>query len=192
MHYLQQVYEIMQSARGLGCRVLDDGTRLIGRVPHVGSQAWLHLLFPPMSDPDIAEVENEIGIPFPEALIDFYSLANGLSLFSDSLSIYGRRDNYQRTGDSVWQPFNIVTSNTIERLSDAKPSYLFIGGYPSRKGFYLYIDTRELCVYRCTRQSSKPLAKWQSFEEMLVAEANRLKLFFDSQGRRVNPNQQIV
>ena len=192
MHYLQEVTEIMRRARHLGERVLDGGTRMIGHVPHVAPQAWLHILFSPLSDDEIGEVESEIGIAIPESLKVFYSLANGISLFSGSLAIYGRRDNYKRTVDSARQPFSITTPNTVERLRDAKGSYLFIGGYPSQKGYYLCVDIRDLRVYRCTRESAKPLANWGSFEEMLVAEANRLALLFDREGRRINPDQPIV
>jgi SMI1 / KNR4 family (SUKH-1) len=192
MHYLQEITEMMRRSSPSGQRILEDGTRLLGHVPHVGPDAWLHLLFPPLSDDEISEIESEMGIRLPESLKDFFSLANGLSLFSGTLSIYGRRHNYSRTGDGFWQPFSIVIPNTVERLRDAKPSFLFVGGYPAQKGFYLYVDTKDLRVYRCTRQSAAPLATWENFGEMLVAEANRLALLFDQRGRRIDPTQPII
>ena len=192
MHYLQTIYAIMQRARGLGYRALDNGTQLIGRVPHAGSQAWLHILFNPVSDSEIDDLESNIGIRFPEVFRDFLTFANGLSLFCGSLSIYGKRTDCDRTGDSVWQPFNIVTPNKDERLRDSKPSFLYVGGYPCGNGSYVYIELKELKVYRCSRQSSEPLEKWGSFPDMLISEANRLAGFFDESGRRLNTRQPVV
>ncbi len=182
----------MRRAQGLGHHVLADGTQLIGRAKHIGSEAWLHLLFAPISDADVDSLESSVGIRFPEVFRDFLTLANGLSLFSNSLSIYGQRLSYDRTGEKVWQPFSILTPNTFERLPDAKSTHLFIGGYPSGRGYYLYIDIDELRVYRCSRQSSKPLHKWGSFSEMLVCETTRLAGLFDEQGCKLNSNMSIV
>ena len=193
MHYLQQVNEIMQRARNLGERRLKNGAQLIGHVPHVAPEAWLHAMYPPIHDFEIRELESQIGIHFPEEFSDFLNLCNGLSLFSGELSIYGRRESYSRTDlDDVWQAFDIVTPNTLERLRDAKPTYLFVGGYPCGKGYYVYIDTSNGAVARCTRRSAHALATWKFFPEMLLSEAIRLSHLFDSRGMLINPDEPTV
>jgi hypothetical protein len=106
-----------------------------GHVPHVAPEAWFHFMFAPISDHEICQLENDIEIKFLDVFKDFLALANGLSIFSGSLSVYGFRNSWQRDGDDAWQPFSIITSNTAERPADSKRSFLFVGGYPSGNGF---------------------------------------------------------
>ncbi|HXJ61224.1 MAG TPA: SMI1/KNR4 family protein [Verrucomicrobiae bacterium] len=192
MHYLQEILGIIQRDRGLGFRELPNGTQLIGRVPHVAPNAWLHELFPPISDTRIDGVQSEIGMLIPEAFRDFLSLGNGIRLFSGSVSIYGVRENYERGEDAVWQPFDLVAPNTVERLRDAKNSYLFVGGYPEGRGSYLYISNDDQKVYRCSRQSCEPLNRWESFPQMLLTEARRLATLFDRNGRRLDSSKAVT
>ncbi len=182
----------MERAGNLGYRTLPDGTQLFGRVPHVAPQAWLHALFPPISDREIDQIEGEMGAYVPDVFRDFLNLANGFRIFSGSLSIYGQRSNYERTIDSVWQPFCIVTPNTIERLPDAADWHFFIGGYSCDNGYHLYMDRRDGKVYLCSRKSVKPLHRWNSFPELVVEESSRLARLFDESGREIDPNQPKV
>ncbi len=88
MHYLTHVISVIQEASTLGSTTLANGTRLIGQVPHVGSQAWLQEVYAPVSDREIDEIEQAIGASIPQVVRDFLNLANGLNLFSDSLALY--------------------------------------------------------------------------------------------------------
>ncbi|MDQ3996486.1 MAG: SMI1/KNR4 family protein [Gemmatimonadota bacterium] len=178
-----EVNAVIESARALGSRRLDDGTELIGHVPHVAPEAWLHILFPALTPEEIRQVEAEIGRPLGPTFSSVLAMHNGLSLFSDSLYIYGHRKSVRRTGAAVRQPFSIRTPNTLERPKDAAPSHLFVGGYES-DGSHLYIDLRDSRVCRCTRRSAAPLNAWDDFFGMLNSEARRLATLFDSQGRR--------
>lgn len=179
---LSDVHAVIEPARALGSRKLDDGTELIGHVPHVAPEAWLHMLFPPLPPQGIERIEAELGRPLGPAFSSMLALHNGLSLFSDSLSIYGHRATVSRTGDAAWQPFSIRTPNTLERPKDADPSHLFVGSYGS-DGSQLYIDVRDSRVYRCSRRSAAPLNRWDDFFGMLNSEARRLATLFDGQGR---------
>jgi hypothetical protein len=192
MHYLQHLSVLMQRACRLGHKTLADGTQLFGRAPHIAPEAWLHALFPPISDYEIDQIETAVGSSIPGVFRDFLTLANGFSIFSDSLSIYGYRSNYERTPDSVWQPFSIITPNTVERPIDASESHLFIGGYPCGTGYLLYIDERDQKVSRCSRSSARPLQQWSSFPEMVVKESSRLATFFDELGRKIDPKRPVV
>src|SRR5262245_35891125 len=131
MDYLDRVFGLLEASSDLGVRVLDNGTRLIGHVPHVAPEAWLHIIFAPLSLTQVAQVEHEIATSLPEPFGDFLRRSNGLSLFSDSLSIHGLRSSYARSGDAVWQPFSIVTPNVPERPRSAGPSLVFVGSYAS-------------------------------------------------------------
>src|SRR5258706_14700655 len=96
---LQDVLQILRDSRVPGRRTLPNGTELIGRVPHVAPQAWFHTIYGPLSEEGIAEIERILEKPLPTILKRFFTLANGLNVYSDELAIYGLRSDYSRTGD---------------------------------------------------------------------------------------------
>ena len=153
MDYLDQVIAIIDRYDSLGTRVLDNGTRLIGRAPHVAPEAWLQAVFVRLTEPDLNALTLALGRPIPPTFAAFLRRCNGLSLFSDSLAIFGFRTDYARTGDSVWQPFSLVTPNVPERPRHAKPSFLFVGSY-SFDGSLVYVDAADGKAYRCARRSA--------------------------------------
>ena len=182
--YLKEIHTILDiAAKNLGERTLDNGTRLVGHIPHVAEEARLHLVFAPLTSQDIDYIENQLGLGIPNDLRMFYSYHNGLSLFSGSLSIDGLRRNYNRTGDDVWQPFDILVANKFESPDDLSNSCFLIGGY-RQDGSRLYIDSKTSRVFRSARATSKPLNEWSSFEEMLLKETRRLDKLFDKDGKR--------
>lgn len=183
----QEILKIIYEAKAFGARTLDDGTQLIGRVPHVAPEAWLHKVFPRLRQSDITQLEKEV-LPrkIPTTYRSFLaSCSNGLGLFSGSLALYGLRKNYIRTGDSVWQPYAIETPNIYERPRDASNSVFFIGGY-NWDGSRLYLENEG--AFRCASNSTKLLNEWNGFWEMLTSEVRRLSALFDHQGREKDPN----
>jgi hypothetical protein len=186
--YFPIVVNIMEANGNLGVRVLPNGTRLIGHVPHVAPEAWLHLLFPPLSAAQVQNIERDIGNSLPNVFSAFLLKANGLSLFSGSLSIDGLRFSHERSGDAVWQPFSIITPNVTERPRSSKASFVFIGGYRC-DGSLLYIDKATSNVFRCKSKSAKAINEWPSFGAMLVAETQRLSVLFDAAGRKIDPKR---
>jgi len=182
--YLKEVYSIVDKGKALGEKVLPNGTRLVGHVPHIAPEARLHLIFPPLTEKDIDYIEGQLGKDIPSSLQVFFFHHNGISLFSGSLSIDGLRRNYNREGDDVWQPFDLLVTNEFESPDDFKENYILIGGY-RQDGSRLYIDNLSGKVYRSSRESSKPLNEWSGFEEMLLSETLRLSKLFDEQGKLV-------
>lgn len=191
MVYLDEVLLVLFEAKTLGVRELKTGTMLIGHVPHVAPEAWLHQIHPPLADAELHFLESHLKKTFPAIFRQFLKRANGLNVFSSSLSIDGFRKDFSREDDAAWQPFNIITPNTVEKPPDAKDTYLFIGGY-GEDGSLLYICLDDQRVFRCSRDSSKPLNQWKDFGEMLTKEVKRIRPFFDSLGRKINSGQPIV
>lgn len=187
MDYLDRVQQLMESYSPLGRRVLRDGTRLIGHVPHVAPEAWLHAVYPALTTQQVEQIGDYVGLPVPTAISSFLQRCNGLELFSNNLNLYGLRRSYSRTGDDVWQPFAIETPNVHERPKDALSSFFFIGGYRD-DGSRVYIDATDGQVHRCPRRSAQPLNRWPSFDVMLESEATRLAGLFDRQGRLIDPD----
>jgi hypothetical protein len=179
--YLHDIYSIIEKAKIFGYKDVSNGAKLIGHAPHVAPEAYFHLIFPGLDEKDIHHMESQLGKGIPVPLATFYFINNGISIFSGSLSIDGLRRNYSREGDDVWQPFNIVDLNTFDAPPDTEENQLFFGGYQD-DGSLLYVDLKDLSVYRCTRDSTRPLNAWPSFEEMLLSETQRLSELFDEKG----------
>lgn len=184
MREFSEIMAVLETASALGWRMLPDGTQLIGRVPHVAPEAWLHQVFRPLSPEEIAQLERRLRRPVPQDYRELLLSANGLGVFSDSLSLDGLRKNYARTGDDRWQPYSIETPNVFERPRDAEEDCFFIGGY-RYDGSLLYLRGKE--VFRCARRSAKPLNHWAGLWDMLAREVLRLASLFDAHGRKLAP-----
>jgi hypothetical protein len=186
MDEFQFIEDLVARFEHLGQRKLPNGTRLIAPAPHVAPEAWLHKIYTPLSNSELGELESELAIAIPPAYRQFLKYANGLKLFSDSLSLDGYGHDYSRTDDSREQPYSLVTANAFERPRDARERYFFIGGY-SRDGSRLYMDVDSLSVCRCSRKSTRPLNEWWNFSEMLSSECERLAALFDESGKKKLP-----
>lgn len=189
MKKYNELVDIISKRETLGYKKIEtNGSKLFGHVPHIAPDAWFHILYAPLSDKKIKELENKINIKFPPSFIDFLKFTNGISLFSGEIIIYGLRENYNRTGDDIWQPFDIDVPNVEERLKDAKDTYLFIGSYYD-DGTKLFIDCIDEKVYRCESDiSSNILNVWNNFDEMLISEVKRLEKLFDEKGKLKDVN----
>jgi hypothetical protein len=183
------ISRIFEQASAFGELRLANGAVLYGHTPHVAPEAWFHQVFAPLTDAEIAQLSETIGHVFPEQLCSFLRQSNGLGLFSYALSLYGKRRNYARTGDDVWQPFCIVTANTLERPNHARDGQIVIGGY-RQDGSLLFID-RDGSVFRTRARSKKVLNRWESLWAMLDSEVQRLLRLFDAQGRRVSDEKTV-
>lgn len=182
---ISHILEIVNKAESLGERTLPNGVRLIGHIPHAAPEAYLHIIYPPLNNEQITSIEEAITKKLPDELKAFLKVSNGINLFADSLSIDGLRHSYVRVGDEAWQPYSMVTPNTIERPPDADESLVFLGGY-CWDGSLLCMTPHSPVVYRCQFGTAKVLNKWSSFDEMLTSEVNRLSTLFDEKGRKID------
>jgi len=185
MHSFGLIEQTAERARSFGFRQLPNGARLYGHVPHIAPEAWLHELHAPLAKQDITELERRIGKDFPAQLRDFFLSANGVDLFSDALSVFGKRTSYVRSGDESRQPYCIVTANTLDRPTHAKNSHIVVGSYRN-DGSLLFVDNESGETFRTKTRSKKVLNRWDDFWGMLVDEANRLSSLFDGEGRRLS------
>ena len=179
----RRVAEVIESATRLGTRCTPSGARLVGHVPHVAPEAYLHVMFAPLDERDIAQLETGVGRPLPQAYRAFLRLTNGLSLFSDSLSIYGLRRTHARRGDDVWHPFSAVPPNTGERPPGLPPGAVVVGSYGDDGSTVHMLPDGTVRMSR--RDDSTPLRHWPELLGMLADEAVRMASFFDGEGRAV-------
>lgn len=178
--------DILMSYDNLGEKKLKDGTVLIGKAPHIAPMAWLHSIYPPLSESDINILEDQIKKIIPEPYKEFLKVSNGLNVFNTTLSLYGLRKNYNRDVEiNVWQPFDIIVPNTIEKPIDSADKAFIIGSY-DWDGSYLFINTANEKIYLCSREDITPLFEWANFGEMLNGEIKRLSNLFDRDGKELN------
>ncbi len=185
MKLYQELISRLHLSESLGMRTASNGAILIGHVPHVAPEAWLHELYPPLNFSDIEQLSMKIQRKIPVALVELYSVTNGLSMFSGSLSIDGRRGLNIREGDGVWQPFDLIVPNTLERPNDGDSDAIFFGGF-RKDGSQLFIKSDASIVYRCERwKAKKVLSQWLDLPTMLLSEFERLSKLFDTGGRKI-------
>lgn len=183
-----KVLTVLERWSPLGEQKQPTGARLIGHVPHVGSLAYLHVLYPPLGDSEIEQLEKRVQRPIPKAYADFLRVSNGAHFFGTNLYLDGLRTSYNRSLDAPRLPFALETANTHERVTGAPNDVVFIGGYDD-DGSRLWMRPGDPQVHRCPRYEFLPtLNTWPSFEAMLEAEVNRLASRFDERGVLIDPS----
>lgn len=174
---------IEKSTDGKGFkRIASNGTKLYGQVKSVGVNAWFHEIFAPLDQVGLLVIEEKIGKSIPNSFREFLSYTNGIRLFSDEITIFGKRDTYKRSGDEdIHLPYSIVTPNTIEKPTDLKDSQIVIGSY-SYNGSKVIIDCKDESILVCESENVNiEIYRANSFWDFLLSEIGRLSSFYNSE-----------
>jgi hypothetical protein len=187
----KEAISLIEKAKKIGFKEQKDGAKLFGHVPHVAPQAWLNVVYPPATEGEILKIEKELEDQIPKPYKDFLvTEANGLSLFSSSLELYGYRRHYNRKS-MEFLPFDLITPNLYERPGDASDYQFFIGSY-NWDGSLVYMDKKTFKIHRCDRESVKPLNTWKALGDFLLKEVKRLSTLFDQKGMEKNSNTPTI
>src|SRR5215216_4661514 len=108
------VRELVCEAKSFGYRRLANGTELFGHVPHVAPEAWLHELFAPLDDEELAVLEQSLKLPLPADYAAWLRRSNGGHFFSTALTFDGLRRTNSRDPE-LREPFALETPNLWER-----------------------------------------------------------------------------
>ena len=169
-----------------------EGCLLIGKPSYLPKYAWLVTIFAPLDKEEFSIMCNKYCIKIPFVYKEFLTnFSNGLDIFSGTFSLEGYRKHYRRDESAILQPFALDISNVYERPKNAKDSYFFIGSY-DWDGSTLYIDTDTNHVHLCKREDATSLYEWNSFEEMLSSEIDRIFSLFTDDGRQIDENQSTL
>lgn len=181
-----EILELLYRWEDCGKKITGNGTILICHVPHVAPEAWLHEIYPPLTEENILKVEKALQKSFPTELKQFYTLANGINIFSDSLSIWGQRDSYERERENASLPYDIVFLNEENNCYCPK-DWIYFGSY-SLDGSQMVVNlsSNKNTIFRVKNGSTEILNEWPSFSEWLSSEINRLAMFFDTKGKELN------
>jgi SMI1 / KNR4 family (SUKH-1) len=184
---MRRFKELIYKFQDLGVeRSISNGAILIGKAPHIAPEAWLNSLYQPLDITDVKVLETELGTDIPIDYKNFLlNVSNGLNILVGTFYLDGLRRNYKRTVDESRQPFSIITTNIEERPDNAKDNHFFIGGY-KWDGSCIYIDKKTNLVHYCDRDDVTSLFQWESFEEMLISELDRIYLLFDNNGVKIH------
>lgn len=181
------VEEMIVSLRDLddvGSRRESDGTLRIRkgspRRDGLFTDAYLHTIYAGLRPAGITQIEEMIGKPLPRELAAFYLQANGLSIFSGSMSIGGLRTNYSRD-PSILLPVSVEYGNTLDvplRVDggyDGLDQCVRFGFYADEEGYELMMrNDGDPYVYLLPRFRTGPvLHTWGSFSNFLRSETER-------------------
>jgi hypothetical protein len=189
---------IVQRLRGVddtGTVTLRDGTLLIRKNPVRAdkrfSGSYLHEVYSSLSEEQIRELEMLIGRSLPPDLRNFFGQANGLNLFSGSLSIQGLRKNYTRD-PSIRLPISLEYGNVLDRPAGQlkeNMDHVRFGFFSAGDGAELAIKLRgDRTIYAFPRYELGPtLFEWPDLETMLLSEIDRMTSLFKEGSGAVDP-----
>lgn len=187
MNYrFEELRKIVYQYEHLGIKKLPNGTILIGRAPHIAQHAWLNEIFPVITEKEIKEIENNIGIKIPEDYRQFLTeFSNGLTILTEEFSLYGYSGN-RRTSESIWQPFDLVLYNTLYKPQKATPEMLIIGRFGWDNHKIAIMPDNSLLYADEDFEKIKPIDI--SFMDLLLTEIPRLYSMFDENGVCLDKN----
>lgn len=184
----------LRSLDDTGSRTLEDGTQLIRKNPPRRdgrfSESYLHEIYPGLREDQICQLEALIGRKLPSDLRTFYEQANGMSLFADSLSIGGLRQDYSRA-PGIRLPVSLEYGNVVE-----EPVGRAEAGIDQVRFGFFSDDATELAIgldgkrtiYALPRYELQPvLFEWPDLESMLLSEIDRMAALFKERNGAVNP-----
>jgi len=163
------------------------GAQFICPVPKHGSHAFLHSLYKPCDDNDLAEMHELFGYALPKDYVSFMKLHNGAHFFVGAISIYGWGRVLSR-GTSLDERAAIFldSMHREHRLLegvDWSQSWRPIGGLVAKNRHRLALNSSAAVRLRTASGRGRT---WQSFTQMLsdcIAAANTC---FDCEGIRAD------
>ena|SRR5688572_22153158 len=184
----QHLESILRRWEHLGERKTTLGATLIGRVPHVGPEAWLHEVYKGLSEQELAVLEEALPSPIPVVFQDFLRRANGLKMFSDRMSISGFRAAISRNGDGRYQPYDLREDNDPDGPPSRRPESILVFGHcgenESAVFFDLKLGPQQSRVGMTLMDSFREVQSWPDFWTWVVHETERLARNCDRQGDR--------
>lgn len=189
MDKYKEIEQLLMKYSHLGYKEVeyDDGTGavLIGEVPFYKKMIWLNRIYKPIDKNNVHEIEQSIGIVFPEQLTKFLTLfSNGLTFMCGAIELYGNPSILSRR-IIRWQPMYFMNANIYERLKNAPEDAVFIGYY-NYDCSRLYMTSDEV-VHYCARWDATTLHTWSSIEEFLISEIERIYELYNDKGERIVP-----
>lgn len=191
-HLFNEVIRTVSKWSPKGEKLLSNDVRLICPTPHVGPEAWLHVLFPPLAPEKIEEMEKVLGVPLPDNYKGFLLRANGLMLFNYRISVFGLRKDMARRGDEGWQPHDLTHHNyETERPAGSPDNVVYFGSAPDGASWCFFeFDDESYRVGKTDREHFYPASYWSDFDSWLLDEMRSSEMLYNSNGEMVTHDQE--
>ena len=187
MEYISHIQALIIEQKALGA-VEEEVVSRYGHVPLIGPEAYNVYTFAPLTEEQLALVEQNIGREIPCQYRTFLTnVSNGLFIFHRGLFLYGHQGSINRKL-GIQGPFDLSDPNVYERPKNADKSCFFFASY-SKDGSRLYMKDGSDKVYYCARRDATPLKEWSCFSEMLIEEVQRLKSLHGADGMLQVPSE---
>lgn len=185
----EKLEKLLMRYAPLGVEHSKNGALMIGKAPHIAELAWLNVMYPCSTEAEICNLEKSLGAAIPKIYKDFLvNVANGFDIMNCTLALHGCRTSYDRADLDSWYPFNLEDIQKYERPKNSSPAMFFFGTY-EYDGSKLYLNTTDNKVYYCARYDATPLKSWDSLDEMIVSEIERIYTLFDERGHQIAPSK---
>lgn len=177
----------------------EGGGLQVCHTPAEGSQAYLHWLYPGLSEDRLAATEVAYDRPLPAEYRRFLGWANGASLFAHHLGLNGShvrgtgRDLLDRSGAGIGQPVSLDYGNQIEQPANAPRTSWVIGAISgwSGQGYLLINQAGE--VRLCAKADADDVAAvWPTLTDLFLSEFERMGAMVDDRGALTVPHEQLL
>jgi hypothetical protein len=167
--------------------------------PQVAPMAYLHLVYPPLSEAAIDAADEHYSRPIPAAYRAFLGCANGCRLFEGfdlggSLLQNDGAEHIDRSlANVLGHPISLSYGNSVERPSGLSETVLIIGGMTgwNARGALAMTQAGDVALVH-PDDGHDVAVRWPSLEAMLLSEIERRGAMFDAAGVRLASPQELM
>ncbi len=176
----------------------DGGGLQVCHTPAEGTYAYLHTLYPGLTEDRLAETEAAYDRPLPGDYRRFLAWSNGADLFrhlglNGSHVRGGRHDPVDRSGSGPGQPVSLDYGNRFGWPENAPCTAWVLGTVSGWSGQGYLLLRQDGTVTLCAKTDAADVAaSWNSFSHMLFSEFDRMAALVDDRGRMRARNEDFL
>lgn len=146
------------------------GTRLIGHAPHIAPNAYVNVVYAPLSNAELQEFSERLERKIPDQFKSFLTYANGLMVFSGAIRVMGYTPLDRKSDTHIFNyPSNIIVPNVSARVKGLSSAEVLVGYY-KEDGSYLSIEESGRAVRFDAKGSGNLIKDWPDFDTWLSSE----------------------
>jgi hypothetical protein len=146
------------------------GTRLIGHAPHIALNAYVNVVYAPLSDTELQEFSEQLGRKIPDQFRRFLIHTNGLMVFSGAIRVMGFIPLHRKFDIHIYNyPSDIIVPNVSARVKGLSSTEVLVGFY-KEDGSYVSIEECGRVVRFDAMGSGGLIKDWPDFDTWLSSE----------------------
>ena len=194
----EQLLARLEPWRPAGWVEHQGGGLQVCHVPEQGTRAYLHTLYPGLSEDRLAQTEAAYDRQLPAEYRRFLAWANGAGLFRH-LGLNGShirgvdREMIDRSGVGVGQAISLDYGNQFGWPAGAPYSAWVLGTVSGWSGQGYLLLRQDGGVTLCSKTDATDIAaSWESFSHMLFSEFDRMASLVGDRGTRLAPYEHFL